>query len=88
MQCPFLFRKGKAHYCEVLEDNYGDRRELLYSWICKMVWESHCLYYENVMNEAGTTDQTVVDTPTILNAVRIGHINRIGGCRALLPDLM
>ena len=89
MQCPFLLHTGTYYECEVLKDKYGDTRRLMSAWVCTNVWESHCIYYEDLkIDEAEKPAQPLTDEPAILLASRIRHINRIGGCRTLLPDLL
>ena len=50
MQCLFLLRTGKACYCEVLVDRYGDGRQLPSSWVCKNAWKALCPYYQDAMD--------------------------------------
>ena len=88
MQCVFLLRTGEACYCEVLADRYGDGRQLPSSWVCKNTWETHCPYFQDAMDEKGKPVQRVVDEIPGLHPSRIGHLNRIGGYRAILPRQM
>jgi hypothetical protein len=85
MQCVFLLRTGKACYCEVLADRYGDGRQLPSSWVCKNAWEALCTHYQDAVDEEAKPAERVVDEMSGLHPSRIGHFNRIGGYRVIQP---
>jgi len=85
MHCVFSLRRGKACYCEVLADRYGDARELPSSWVCKNAWEALCPCFQDAMDEGAKSVEGVFDEVSALHPSRICRFNRIGGNRALLP---
>jgi len=84
MQCVFLLRAGKACHCEVLADRYGEERRLSSSRVCENAWESLCPLYQDAMDTGNERADKVADEIP-LHPSRIGHFNRIGGYRVLLP---
>ena len=85
MQCVFLLRTGNACQCEVLADRYGEERRLSSSWVCENAWESLCPHYQDAMDTGERRADNVADEIPRLHPSRIGHFNRIGGYRVLLP---
>jgi hypothetical protein len=68
---------------------YGGRQQVFSTVLCERAWESLCPYYYDVANGAENLPPiaAVVKDP-ILHLGHVGHINRIGGHRTLLQDLM
>jgi len=93
MQCVFLLRTDRACHCEVLADRYGDGRQLSSSWLCENALEALCPHYQGaIIMETQQVDMLdmfdLVDYEMPgLHPSRIGHFNRIGGYRVLLPHL-
>jgi hypothetical protein len=85
MQCVFLVRTGKACYCEVLADRYGDGRDLQSSRMCKNSWEALCPHFQDAMDEEAKCVGSPFDEVSSLHPSCIGHFNRIGGYRVILP---
>lgn len=88
MQCIFLTQEGKECRCEVLTNKYGNKGQWLSSWVCEHSWESLCPHFQEATQETDRPVQQVVNRMQVLDASLIGHINRIGGYRVLLPDLI
>ena len=88
MQCVFLLRKGKVCHCEVLADQYGVERRIPSSWICENAWESLCPLYQDATDKGKERADDLADEMPRLHPSRIGHFNRIGGYRLLLPHRM
>jgi hypothetical protein len=85
MQCIFLMHTGKACHCEVLAVRHGDARKLPSSSVCENAWESLCPLYKDAMGTGDDRVDKVADEIPRLHPSRIGHFNRIGGYRVLLP---
>jgi hypothetical protein len=93
MQCVFLLQTDGLCHCEVLADRYGDRQQLSSSWSCQNALETLCPYFQGAtlmedrrVDLADMFDLVDYEMPS-LHPSRIGHFNRIGGFRALLPNL-
>jgi len=85
MQCVFLLGTDKACQCEVSADRYGEEQRLSSSWVCENAWESLCPLYQDAMDTGDDRPDQVPDRMPRLHPSRIGHFNRIGGYRVLLP---
>ncbi len=93
MQCVFLLQTNGRCQCEILTDRYGDGRQLSSSWLCENALEALCpLYRDTILIQDRQAD--VFDMFDLLDyempslhPSRIGHFNRIGGYRVLLPHL-
>lgn len=93
MQCVFLLRRDGVCHCEVLADRYGDGQQLPSSWLCENALEALCPHYRDAIRmESQRVDLVEMfdlldyEMPS-LHPSRIGHFNRVGGYRALLPHL-
>lgn len=85
MQCVFLLRTDEACHCEFLADRYGVERRLSSSWVCEHAWGSLCPLYRDATDTGNERVEKVADEIPRLHPSRIGHFNRIGGYRVLLP---
>ena len=90
MKCPFFIETSNGCYCELTEELKGGRRPIVVSASkCKSDGFIACPEFIEIMCECDDNDvisQDLIDLG--LPGIRIGHVNRIGGPRALFEDLL